>query len=94
MPTKEDIYDEQIAPLMSQIIAICKEHKIANVCTFSLPSDDDEGLQCTTVMLDDEFDPPGGYKLAVDHIMGPQRSPMMMTIQDGDGNVKEMHAIL
>ena len=26
--TKEDVYDEQIAPLMAQIIAICKEHRI------------------------------------------------------------------
>jgi len=93
MTTKEEIYDNQIAPLMSQIIAICKEHKIANICTFALPSDEDEGLQCTTVMLDDEFDPPEGYKKAMGHIM-PSQSPMMVTVRDEGGNVKEMHAIL
>lgn len=26
---KEQVYDEKIAPLMTQIIAICQEHKIA-----------------------------------------------------------------
>lgn len=92
--TKEKIYDEKIAPLMSQIIAICKEHKIANICTFSIPDEDDNGLQCTTAMLTDEYDPPETLKEAIDIIRPPQRSPMMMTVRDGDGSVKEMHAIL
>lgn len=33
---KEDIYDEQIAPMMKEIIRICKEHKIAAFCSFAL----------------------------------------------------------
>ena len=63
MPTKEEIYDEQISPLMTQIIAICKENKIANVCSFSL--DLDEGLCCTTCMTQDEFEPPEKFKECV-----------------------------
>lgn len=54
--TKEEVYDSQINPLMSQIIEICKEHKIAALCTFSL--DLAEGLMCTTALLKDEFEPP------------------------------------
>ena len=91
MPTKEEIYDEQISPLMTQIIAICKEHKIANVLSFSL--DLEEGLCCTTCMTQDEFAPPEKFKECV-RLLYPQQSPLMMTVRDGDGNVKEMHAIM
>lgn len=49
---KEDIYDEQISPLMAQIISICKEHKIPMCATFQYS--DDEGDNgpgyCTTTL--------------------------------------------
>jgi hypothetical protein len=54
--TKEQIYDTQIYPLMEQIIRICKEHKIAHVCTFSL--DKESELFCTTNDISDECEPP------------------------------------
>lgn len=37
---KEKIYDEQIAPLMTQIIAICKEHGLGMHATFVLDGED------------------------------------------------------
>lgn len=80
--TKEQIYDEQISPLMTQVIAICREHKIANICTFSLDECDDgesEGLRCTTAMQ---------------AIRGGGAPRTMMTVRDGDGKIKEMHAFL
>jgi hypothetical protein len=40
----ETIYDEQVNPLMAQIIAICKEHKINAHATFFLDGD----LLCST----------------------------------------------
>lgn len=49
---KEQIHDEQICPLMAQIIAICKSHGIACFATFALPSEDNEGLYCTTCLPD------------------------------------------
>lgn len=42
--TKESVYDEQINPLMQQIIEICKQHNINAHSTFFL----DEDLLCTT----------------------------------------------
>ncbi len=89
--TKEEIYDEQINPLMSQIIAICKEHKIAIVCSFSL--DHEERLTCTTALLDDEFDPPESMLRCLS-ILKPQPAPtLMMTVTKADGS-KEITAIL
>jgi hypothetical protein len=34
--TKENIYDSAIAPLMTQVIELCKEHKINMFVTFVL----------------------------------------------------------
>lgn len=39
---KESIYDEQIAPLMAQIIVVCKEHRIPLVAQFQYAGADEE----------------------------------------------------
>lgn len=51
---KEPFYDERISPLMTQIIALCKEAKINMAAQFSLGHDEDEDstLFCTTVLHD------------------------------------------
>lgn len=51
--TKEQIYDEKISPLMTQIIAICLEHKIAMIATYDIPNEEDDGLCCTTTLPDE-----------------------------------------
>lgn len=58
---KESAYDEHIAPLMKQVIALCKEHKINMAATFALdPNEDGDTLFCTTVLHDvDPDDAPG-----------------------------------
>lgn len=46
---KETVYDEQIAPLMAQIIEIAQAHGIAALTTFQLdPDDDGSTMLCTT----------------------------------------------
>lgn len=49
-PDAERIYDEQIAPLMAQIIAICKRERIPMLATFQYGSRPEEGEVdfCTT----------------------------------------------
>lgn len=39
----EKVYDEQIAPLMKQIIAICKKHKLPMLAEFCFKSDGEGG---------------------------------------------------
>jgi hypothetical protein len=46
VPDNNAVYDEQIAPLLTQIIAICKEHKIPMAATFEYAPGD----YCTTVI--------------------------------------------
>jgi len=42
--SKEKIYDEQISPMMTKIIEICKEHNIPTFCTFGLDEDTEADL--------------------------------------------------
>ena len=51
--SKEEIYDEQINPLMAQIIEICKDNKIAFLANFRL----EEDLVCTSAVLEPDCDP-------------------------------------
>lgn len=52
--TEEKVYDEQIAPLMMQIIAICKEHRIPLACTFQYGDLEDGGPAfCSTLLPND-----------------------------------------
>ena len=55
---KEQIYDEKINPLMGQIIAICQEYKIAMLADFSIPNEEDAGLNCTSALVGKEYNPP------------------------------------
>ena len=48
---KESVYDEQISPLMTQIIAICKEHQLPMVADFQYSNDEENGpAHCTTTL--------------------------------------------
>ena len=91
--TKEEIYDEHINPLMAKVIAICKEHKIAHVSSFSL--DYDEGLACTTCLIGEESEPPESFEECVRILYGQRNGPPLnLTVRDGDGNVTEMTTII
>ncbi len=86
MKTKEEIYDEQINPLMAQIIAICQEHKIAMLADFAVPNNEDNGLQCTTALLGDETNPPATMLQAFE-LLRPDAKPLMLKLQHADGSV-------
>ena len=63
--TKEDVYDEQISPLMAQIIAICKEHRIPLVAQFNYANEPDDGPRfCTTVLPAKAFNRDDGEQSA------------------------------
>lgn len=67
---KEQVYDDKIYPLMDEIISICKEHKIAMLCSFAIPTEDNPGLACTTALLGSDFDPPKELLKALGNILG------------------------
>lgn len=86
MGKKEDVYDEQISSLMTQIIQICKDNEIGMVMDFELDNDgteeDPKYLHCTTSLpgLSDQL------KRAA-QVVAPNRAPQMFrtTLEKADG---------
>lgn len=71
----ESVYDEQIAALMTQIIAVCKEHHLPMFATFLYGSDEQDGeTYCTTNLLFDDRHMPDNFK-ALEPSIRPRQSP-------------------
>ena len=93
---KEQIYDEQIFPLMGQIIRICQEHKIAVVASFHTPNDEDPDLYCATRETDEAGKYPGylaELSSVINRALNGGGPMLMMTTEHGDGS-KTMTAIV
>lgn len=92
---REDVYDNQISPLMTEIIRICKEHDIPMVASFQYNDDrpDGEAMLCTTVILNQkDAATPALHDAAA--ALRRDRSVMTLTARDGEGNVTRMEAIV
>lgn len=89
---KEQIYDEQIAPLLTQIIEICQQNGIAMVASFDIAHEGAPGLRCTSHLPDEN----GNYTFAraARILYPPETAPLMLTTRDEDGNVISMTAII
>lgn len=84
--TEEQAYDERIAPLMAQIIDICKERQIPLVASFQYANDEEGPAYCTTVIitgtrpsvtmrrLASEMRPNQEFALAETHVTNPNGS--------------------
>lgn len=60
---QEQVYDEQIAPLMAQIIGICREHSIPFLASFNYARRGGENMLCTSSHAD-THDMPENMKAA------------------------------
>jgi len=69
---KEAIYDDKIAPLMTQILAICQEAKIPMIADFGL----DDDLHCTSALLSETFEPSHGQLQAFKWLR-PKPAPLL-----------------
>lgn len=84
---KEQIYDDQINPLMKQIIQICRENHIAMICSFAIPTPDDADLFCSSRVPDETGHLPSPIKEASGAIFGYNANrSLMLTTQRADGS--------
>lgn len=89
----EDVYDEEIAPLMTRIIDICKAHNMPMLASFMYGRDEgDDPKLCTTALLSGPFsarDIPSCLTNACDGIYSGRRVPMMRTtLTKADGTTE------
>lgn len=52
MKNKEQIYDEEIRPLMDKVIEVCEREGIVMLADFSIPTEEQPGLHVSTMILD------------------------------------------
>lgn len=84
---KEQVYDEEISPLMLEIVAICKAHGIAMLANFFIPTLENESLQVLTNLPDETGNVPDIHAAAVRMIMPSSPEPIMLTTEHSDGSV-------
>ena len=91
----EKVYDEQINPLMAQIIEVCKQHNMPFIASFQYASDgkDDHQL-CTSCMLPKERPVAPSLEHCYAALLPPRIPTLMLTTRDKDGNVTQMTAIV
>ena len=61
----EIVYDEQIAPLMAQIIEICEAHGLPMVATFAYKRDGDHEVDFCTSSIDSQNRAPIDMRMMV-----------------------------
>lgn len=84
---KESIYDNEINPLMAQIIAICQAHGIAMIANFACPNDEEgDTTQVLTMLPDENGEHPDNHKQALQVIRPPRRSALHLTTTHADGS--------
>lgn len=54
--TKEEAYDQLISPLMAQVLAVCMEYHITTIAHFETPTEADQELCITSVLIGPEYD--------------------------------------
>jgi hypothetical protein len=65
---KEQVYDDEIAPLMSRIIETCKRVGISCLCSFDITVDPEDQMLCTTCLADENGAIPECIKKAQDEL--------------------------
>lgn len=91
--SKEDIYDNEISPLMQQLVALCQKHGIAMIANFACPNHEDETVQALTMLPDENGKFPANHTEALYCIRPSCRPPLMLTTSHADGG-KTLTAIL
>lgn len=91
---KEEIYDEQISPLMQNIIGVCREYGIAMIASFNIAHDgegpngeDCARLTCTSHLPDGEgaFDERFSKAAVAIQKSAPHHIGMSITTQHAGG---------
>lgn len=62
--------------------------------TFSIPTEDDPDLACTTAIVEKQCEPPEPLVKAYNVLMGRSSGGMMITTRRQDGSVANMTAVI
>lgn len=80
----EDVYDNEISPLMAKIIDICKKNRIPMVASFCYLNTPDDNALCTTALPFGERQPEKMGK-AVNELYKKNYSAVAITVSNTGG---------
>lgn len=87
----EKVYDEEIFPLMTKIMEICKKNEIPLLATFAYAPDQ----LCTSYIPGPASDPESEILAHAKRIIHRQSGPAMnIKVLDKDGNIKAWERVL
>lgn len=69
---KEQVYDQQIAPRMHEILGICRRWGIACVASFDIPTPGDPSLAATSSLPDEKNRRPLKHTLVLNLLLAGQ----------------------
>lgn len=92
--TKEQAYDNHIAPLMSEVIAICDQHKISMAAQFALPDEEHPDLVCSTCLVGNEYDSPKHHYDLIRIMRRSDAPAMRLSVRNADGTTVEESIIV
>ena len=91
----EQVYDDEISPLMAQIIAICKRHRMPMLASFIFHYDEDDTVSTCDTVLQHEGREFRRLAQALSIIRGGGRGPALrVTARDAEGRVTADEVIL
>lgn len=79
----ENVYDEQISPLMQQIIAICQEHSMPMIASFAFENCEERNVGCCTTVLNGFADRHIREFSEAQQVLNRRHVVMAMTVMSG-----------
>lgn len=92
----EAIYDSEIAPLVTQLIDICRAHQMPMFATFVYqydPETDEDGLCTTNLPFGNERSTPVAFDKLYD-VIRPARPALRLTVRNKDGAITDQTIIM
>ena len=74
--SREEVYDSRIAPLVTEILEMCKSYGISMVAAFGIASDEAPELMVTTAFVDDTCVRNDSITVAY-HVLRGETSPLL-----------------
>lgn len=91
----EQVYDDEIAPLMAQILEVCQKHRMPMVASFQYKLDEvGEAEHCSSGLAYKERGPSPMIKRMTVLLTGIKQPGMKISVVDKDGRVVRQEVIL
>jgi hypothetical protein len=87
----ESVYDEQIYPLMQQILEICQKHRMPMMASFQYANHEEGPDFCTSILSGGDFPAHPSFRAAAELLKPQAPLTLASTITTGPDGKKTLH---